>query len=525
MKLINSLTKIVAVAGSFMMLVSCTDDFDSINTNPSLVTPEVMDGDMLLTKVLKNSVFSTYQYNRLTEMAGYAENQGTSVVTERNNSDPLMSHTREYIKPLNHAIDLWEDDPLNANKIAIARIWKAWVFHIITDSYGDVPYFQAGLPVDEAVDQPEYDPQEEIYNDMLNELQEAEAMLTDSEEQLDLGAADIIYNGDINKWRRFANSLRFRLAIRVRYADPQLASDHISDIMSNNKPLIEMEEDMAYIQTEGETADNTSNRNPLYNRSINANIPVYANMTISEVLQMRDDPRLPIYLNPAPEPRDGDMWRGRPTNVSVENQNQLAGTEGQWADRYTREATARLGDLFQEAEYRIKVLHAPEVYFLRAEAALFGLTNENAQELHREGIRQAMALYDVDQAEVDDYMQTGAANLSGSQEDQLREIIVQKYIANYWLSQESWSEHRRTGYPVTWIGTRGDVYDDEDRELQRRYQYPFDEDLKNSENVNEAVSRLSNGDTYRSKFWWDAKEGVPIPHPNKDIFPPERDFD
>lgn len=514
-----ALKSIVVIFISSMVFISCTDNFDALNTNPSLITPDVMDADMLFTKVQKNSVFWTYSYDRVNEWAGYVENQGTSVVTDRDWPNPLISHSVNYIKPLNESMRLWEREPLNANKIEIGRIMRVWIFHHITDAYGDVPYSQVGLDIENAVNFPEYEEQESIYRDMLNELREASANLSDNPELFNLESADLIFSGDVELWRRFANSLRFRLAMRVRYADEQLAAEHINEVI--NLPLMETRDHMAYILTEGANADDTSNRNPEYNRAINVEIPAYGNFTIAEVLQLRDDPRLPIYLNPAPEPADGDVWRARATNVDPEDHAEY---EGQWTGFYAREHNATLGDHFKEAEYEIKILHAPEVYFLRAEAALFNLTGEDAEMMHREGVRLALEMYDVESSEIDAYMESDAARLNGTQEENFKEIIVQKYISNYWLAYESWAEHRRTGYPLIWVGTRGNITAEEDRAAPRRLPYPVDEYFKNQANVEAAVSRLERGDNYRSRVWWDQKPGLPIQHPRQHTFPPNRDW-
>lgn len=514
---IKTFIKTVAMTVTMVMLISCTDNFDEINTNPSVINADVMDANMFMTRVQKNSVWENFEYNHITEMAGYAENQSTTVLTDRN-INQLQNWSRNYVTYLKEIIRLTEDDPLQANKTAMARIYLVYIFHQITDAYGDIPYSQVGLAIDEAVNFPEYERQEDIYEDMLNELREAADQLSDDPDLLTYGGADLLYGGDVEMWRRFANSLRLRLAIRVRFVDENLASTHIDEVIG--RPLIETTEHMAFISGESTDADQIGNRNPLFNREANnPTIPVYINFTISEVLQMRDDPRLPIYFNPAPEvPVGGDIWRGRPMNVEVGDH------EGDWFGRYTQEVLASMGDHFQQSEYKIKIMHAPEVYFLRAEAALAGLTGENAENMHREGVRLALEMYDVDPAEIDAYLDTDAARLNGNQEENLKEIIVQKYISNYWQSRESWAEHRRTGYPLIWAGTRGDVHAEEDRAVMRRYMYPTDEYLKNEANVNEAISRLDRGDTYRSKVWWDKKPGLPIQHPRQHTFPPDRDW-
>jgi hypothetical protein len=104
----------------------------------------------------------------------------------------------------------------------MARIWKVWVFHMMTDAYGDIPYFESAKDVQNVINQPKYDTQELIYRDMLNELKEAAAQLGSQQNQISFGNADILYQGNVDSWEKFANSLRLRLAIRVRFADALL---------------------------------------------------------------------------------------------------------------------------------------------------------------------------------------------------------------------------------------------------------------------------------------------------------------
>ena len=114
------------------------------------------------------------------------------------------------------------------NKQAIARILKVWAVSKLTDTYGDVPYSESCLPQEMAILQPKYDTQESIYADLFKELKEAAAQLDEDKESY--GSADLVYGGDVAKWRKLANSLRLRLALRVRYADPALATAQLSDL-------------------------------------------------------------------------------------------------------------------------------------------------------------------------------------------------------------------------------------------------------------------------------------------------------
>jgi hypothetical protein len=488
-------------------LVSCTDDFEQINTNPSLVTAEVVNVNNLLARVQKESIFDYYEYGYLTEFSGYYGNPATSPLSARDWSEPFNEFYRSFIINTAEIVRLTEGKPLLSNKNAIGRIMKVWLFHQLTDMYGDVPYFEAALNVNNVVNYPKYDRQEDIYKDMLKELKESSAQLSNDAAQVSYGASDLMYNGNVDNWRRFANSLRLRLAIRVRYVDPELAAEHIKDVI--NLPLITQNSQNATLTTEGASSSDINNRNPIYNRYQSNTVPLYTTYTVTDNLLSRNDPRLPIFAKPAPEPENGQLWRGRLFAMDADLDG---GTVS-----FRQEQVASLGTLFASAQYQIKIMTAPEVNFLRAEAALASITAESAEELWKGGIKLSMEMYGVAADKITPYLAAqGAIFAGGSAEKKLEEIIVQKWLGNYFQSKESWAEYRRTGYPLIWIGQqRGDT----DRKIPRRLTYPTGEYLRNEKSTKEAAARLNGGDIFMSKVWWDVKNGLPFAHPLQGKFP------
>ena len=145
-----------------------------------------------------------------------------------------------------------------------------------------------------------------------------------------------------------------------------------------------------------------------------------------------------------------------------------------------------------------------------------GFTNDDAQTLYADGIKKALEQYEIDPAT---YLSSPAATLSGTDEEKLEQIIVQKWLAIYFESNEAWAEYRRTGYPRIWLGTDAS---DNAGEIPRRIRYPLDEYAKNETNVSAAVSKLTDGDQYASKVWWDKKAGLPFDHPRQGMYPPEQ---
>jgi hypothetical protein len=479
---------------------ACTSDFEKINTDPTLVTEDIIKPSMLFTSVLKYSVFSSYNLSIIAEYSGYYSNGASGSIFQNSNwNDPFNQFYRNYLINTSEVVRLTSSDPKLVNQNAIARIWKVWLYSQLTDLYGDVPYFESLKKVDEVINQPKYDSQQEIYKDMLKELKEAAIALNADPTLPSFGAADILLNGNIDKWRRFANSLRLRLATRIRYADETTAKLHIAEVVG--APLIDDNSFNVFLNTIN--GSDTRNRNPLWNDPIN-NYPQFASFTVSETLKMLKDPRLTIFLKPATDSVSG--YRGRPIAVLPDEKN------------YSEESTAAQQQFFREAVYPIMVMNAAEVSFLRAEAALAGYTTDNAQTLFSKGISQSLGQFKAPQNATTEYLSSASTTLKGTQEEKLEQIILQKFLANYFQINEGYAEFRRTGYPKIWTGgDKGST----GGEIPRRLTYPLDEYAKNEVSIKDAVKKLSLGDTYMSRVWWDAKPGLPFHHPRQGKFPPE----
>lgn len=495
--------KTVLFSGVLLFSFGCTKNFEKMNTNPLIVTQDVIKPSMLFTAVLKQSIFFTYSNTIFKEYANYYSNEASGVIFQNQDWTTPFSDYQGNLINIAEVVRLTANKPNLANQHAMGRIWKAWLFQQLTDAYGDLPYTEAVLGVGEAINQPKYDTQEDIYKDLLKELKEAAGELSDDAAQVSFGSADILFQGNVEHWKRFANALRFRLAIRVRYADAALAGQHITELI--NAPLIDDNEWNATLATINGT--DISNRNPLYNDYVNSNqYPVWVGFTVTQELLKREDPRLPVFANKAAKPEAG--YRGRPMTL-----------QGDQKLKYGFDSTARLPLFFQEATHDIIVMNAAEVFFLRAEAALAGLSGENAAQLYQAGIMTSLEQYNISGTDANDYMASPAADLTtGTEEEKLENIIVQKYLALYHQGTEAWAEFRRTGYPRIWTG--GDL-GSTNGNIPRRLTYPTSEYSRNNAHVTEAVARLSGGDKMMSRLWWDAKPGLPFEHPRQGMFPPE----
>jgi hypothetical protein len=524
---------------------SCTKNFEKNNTNPTLISEELVTPDMLLTHVETNVGNGLYFQ--------YAEMY--SGLTSRNDGGPFTDFF--YDAPWNQTytvltnnlaaiIRKTSSDPDLVNKYAIARILRAWIFSQCTDTYGDIPYSEANQAPSEAIVSPKYDSQESIYQDLLKELKEAASQLDAS--KVSYGNADLIYNGDVGKWKKLANSLRLRLALRVRYAAPELAKNSLSDLQVSD--LITGTSEQALFFT---SDDMPSHWNGDYTSLINFGVDPASKLnmvgkTVLDILingKAHDpiDPRTKIIadtayakwpptLNP-PIPYFG--YRGTPLFGTIQIENRYP---------YGSESTSTRSDFWYVPVIERPILRASEVYFALAEAALFNLLPGDPNEYYKKGlevsiselqllynrtkgqlskveaiIRPAWTQNDIEnyvnhkeitQTEINNFLSSSTATLTGSGEEKLEQIINQKSVGLFFNGQEAWSEWRRTGYPRVLVG------DDGGSTLKgvsyRRGHYPASEALVNSVNYKEALNRMGGKDDVLSRVWWDANPDAPRKH-------------
>jgi|GEM_PF-52577 len=209
-------------------IYSCTNDFDDLNKNPNASTPENVQPSFLIANTIAGSVLDPGMHERITQLtndvfAQYYANEGFSTQFGVTNDEWLTAFYNDYhnrfVASLNDAIRLGRRSAKPLNETQIARIWRVWVFSRATDLWGDIPYFDAANGTGENAP---YDKQELIYKDMLKELKEASDSLSASNPAQQVGQ-DYVYQDDIAKWKKFANSLRLRLALRISEVEPALS--------------------------------------------------------------------------------------------------------------------------------------------------------------------------------------------------------------------------------------------------------------------------------------------------------------
>lgn len=419
----------------------------------------------------------------------------------------------------------------------ITRIYYAFLLSMQTDTYGDIPisyYVKGAMPPEENVT---YTAQKDVYGILFQLLDQAAVKLRPENipatSQYTLGDNDKCYNGDVNKWRRFANTLRLRLALRVSNVDPALAKAQAEAALKDPAGLMQSQEDnmkqtpkrqyiaggneniyallfswsgnavltkemeLAYKNQalkEGASADGTASFN-------NNSEDCYLDPRC-EILWFRPTPFDSLTSSPLPlenPKRDFNGVMNGETNVGGSYLNRYS------ANRCILSSDAMNKDYWWNLAREIVWMGYSESLFLQAEAALRwpSLVDGTAESLYRKGIKASMDYYQIDAAKADNYINhlNGVkAFAGGSKEEQLEQIITQKWIAIFPNGNEGWAEVRRTDYPryllapINGNNSNGEVASGK---LIKRVNYP------NSESRNpKKPADVNQG----SRVWWDVAD-------------------
>ena len=401
---------------------------------------------------------------------------------------------RGYVKDLVNMIELTAEDPADINYNAIGRIWLVYAMHRLTDHYGDVPYSDAGRGFLDNNLNPSYDSQDAIYADMLSELETAAAALNAAEATP--GGQDLIYGGDLDKWRRFAYSMMLRLGMRLTKVDPGMAQTWVQKAIAEG--VMVDNNDTNFIQhTEGPGGINENGIGQVFNwdgsRYTTDDSPRLSD-TFVNMLEATGDPRLDLLSWVA----SGGPHKGLPNGLDATTINDAPG--GSDLETYSR-----INPLFVLRSSPMMFQTYSEVEFLLAEAAERGWHTGDAAQHYANGVRAAMQLYQfydaslvIDDAAIDAYL---AANPYNAAEWD-RMIGEQVWIVTFLNEYEAYANWRRTGFPdlvpVNYPGNESNG------QIPRRLRYPQAEASLNGEMYDAAVSR-QGADQFTTRMWWDVE--------------------
>ena len=502
----NLTTLAIALCG-LSLLTGCDKGFEDLNTNPdasNVIRPEYVftksqyDAAGNMITGLQGTMQYTTSYNDVASWGSkYIFNQGTAPYTVFSNAYP------NEINEIGEVIRAVEKDPAQVNKLAVARIWRVYAFSKITDLYGDIPYTQAGLGYTQSLFKPKYDAQKDIYADMLSELEKSVALFDAS--KATFGAADLVYGGDITKWKKFAYSLMLRLGMRMTKPDAASAETWVKKAIAANL-LVTEDADIAKITYLA--SGQVINQNPLaywmlnsdYLKADGSSNPEGGKFheTFINYLKKTGDPRLPVlsvvYVGGKPN-NDPAIQKGMVATIPNTKPSDFV--------TYSEPNPATLLKL----NAPMLILTNAEVNFYLAEAAVRGwYTGKTAAAAYDAGVKASMrqwALFGADgvipQASIDAYA-TANALKTGTTASQLEQIYNQFWVSVFPNSQEVFLNWRRTGYPaLTPNNYPGNITGGK---IFRRMLYPASEENLNKENYNDAAGKLG-GNTFLTQMWLD----------------------
>jgi|TARA_R110000737_G_scaffold345455_1_gene373951 hypothetical protein len=362
-----------------------------------------------------------------------------------------------------------------------ARIMKAMISQVLTDIYGDVPYSDALQGLTGNVT-PKYDSQKQIYtgtDGILDQLNKA-ILAIDSYSGFQTLQGDILYSGNLQKWKMLANSLKIKALMRISERDSEIDLDIAQELQAvfSTGNYINSNTDNAYFQFSS-VQPNSFRMQKL--RAGDFNLYVMSK-TSDTLMQKFNDPRRDLFF--------------RPTGGNSSVYNGLINGINASTTSITLNDYSLAGTIFRENTGNLKCnfMTAWETQFLLAEAAQKGLLAGSAQTLYESAVANAFAYWNVSMPSA--YLTAGNASFSAG--DPIEQIITQKWLANTINGYESWIEYRRTGFPQfipVSASLNGGLY-------PVRMPYPADESSLNGSN-SAAAFAATGGNSFNTKVWWD----------------------
>ncbi|MBA2760460.1 MAG: SusD/RagB family nutrient-binding outer membrane lipoprotein, partial [Segetibacter sp.] len=480
------------VVASVFCIHGCTKDFEKINTPPTSVT--TIDPGLVLSKVQKDAAFAEgYEYPNnqfgswIQHWAGGVLISSSRYVEQSDNGtwDAHYSLIRNISQVRNEILKGLENDPSGRTKLAIAKIVEISVWQRLTDLFGDVPYSQTALGAADVNTKPVFDTQESIYKSLITDIDAAMGQLNASD--LSYGSADFYYKGDVAKWKKYANSLKLRLGMRIRYADAALAQKTVTEAMK--QPLLESNSDNATVPTYNNATN--ANVHPLLNHFLagSPDLKYLAEAFVTKLVST-NDPRLPRIAQPSVN----SVKAGTPAykSIGVALTDDILKTIIK--DDYSTASTLTFFNRTYSPAIPYIVMSFSDVSFYKAEAALegWGATADEAEAFYQAGVRAALAQepYNITTVPAN-FAELSFTGLS--KEQKLEKIGTQKWIQLFGRSYEAFIEWRRMGYPSL---KPGPFAGSTNGTIPRRTIYSSREALLNQENYKSASARLTNGDTY-----------------------------
>ncbi len=552
----NIRTYILLLLTIFAVAVSsCSDSYmENLNTDPTkansidpnaqLTTAELQTyGDLGMVEMYRNYLYAFAQ--QLMGCWNTTNYGGRHTIDNNEMSRMWISFYPNAIKNLTDGVYRSNENASLSNINAALRIYRVYMISLITDVYGDAPCSEAGLGYIDEKFNPRYDTQEEIYSWFFKELKEAGAALNQSGDKI---SGDVIYKGDVTKWKKLANSLRLRYAMRISDVAPEKAQLEFEDALSDPGGILANASDDALVKymevsfsfgQESYTDYRGNALSKLLFGNDPANNPSYLCSTFFNQMKNSGDPRTyriarfyydglmsatstnnridlteeVLKKGVTMNPRDPGAfsWEPWPTGYESDIMKEIALTNPSVQTSMARETEPKLANNFMKSDNPGVIITYAEINFLLAEAALKGWNvSGTVADLYAKGVRASMDFlsnnYGCDKITDAEFTTFITNNGIGYTNDQKKAAInTQAWILHFTNPAESWANVRRSGYPrlkspaeynFAQFLTGG-------ADIPVRLSYPVLESSYNKQSYEEALSRMGGENSWNTPLWWD----------------------
>lgn len=463
MKTINIKQLLVLLAIGTIGLGSCKKFLD-VNENPNY--PTTATANLLLPTVeagISQLVGNNYQIYGNIWAEYWTQNPSSSQyrsIEQYNVTNTAFDRPWgiTYRNVLQNAQTIINSTELNSERTkGIAYILKAYTFQLTTDAYGDIPLSEA---LNESTfSSPKYEPQAVVYDSIFNYINRGIALLR-TETATSPGEQDMIFNGNVEKWTAFANTLKLRAYLRLSKVDPAKAQAGVQALYASNPTFLTEDATISYTTTGG-------NENPLFNEMVGLGRTqnVVASATAVRRFIANGDPRVYALYTPI---EDQDTIAYIPQGSYRSNSNKEVSPPSTKTG-----ANANPDSAARSALAPVKLISATESYFLQAEAVArgWGAGSATVASLFNTGIRTSFRALGIVDSLTNVYIASAPdAKLPGDLEGNIRTIITQKYYAMCGFQGfEAWTEWRRTGYPEFWVPSQASIIGAGRRPLRMLY--------------------------------------------------------
>jgi len=471
---------------SVFLVASCKRDLSDLNRNPKVATnvqgqtlfsnAEKAFTDIMTTPNVNNNIFELIsQYWAETT---YPQESRYDLGNRNIPQNWWTILYRDVIEDLQRSIDLMRQEATDPallpeqqvaykNRLAIAKIFQAYAYSVLVNTFGDIPYTEALQGAENPT--PVYDDAKTVYYALLDSIASGINDLDVTGSSFD--EADLIYNGDVSLWYKFSNSIRLKLGIIIADSDPSRSKTEVEAAV--NAGVFESNDDNAvfhYLET-------PPNVNPIWSNLVQSgrNDFVPANTLINKMNDL-DDPRRPYYFSLDP---NGGYSGG------------VYGSGNTFAN------FSHASDMTLAPDFRSVIMDYEETEFYLAEAVERGMSVPGtAEEHYNNAVTASILWWGGTQQQADEYLAQPEVNYTTAPGDWRQKIGIQSWIGFYPRGFDAWTQWRRLDYPQLQKPASAIT------EIPLRYTYPSNEQNLNEANYQEASSAIG-GDAVTTKLFWD----------------------